>query len=86
MMHSRQPERCEHTGVAKSPIGDVTVCTDCNIVHLTLAHVTLRFTPESFRCLAELLRVSQGRLDHAFQAVEGAGAGTVESTIHPPLH
>jgi hypothetical protein len=86
-MHSDQHNsRCEHTGIASSTIGDVTVCTDCNIVHLTLSHVTLRFTPDAFRCLAELLGVAQGRLEQAFRSVEGTGANTHESPAHPPFH
>jgi hypothetical protein len=87
MMHkSQQHSHCQHTGIANSSIGDVSVCTDCNIVLLTLSHMTLRFTPEAFRCLAQLLNLSQGRLDQACQAAEGAGAQTPPSVIHPPLH
>ena len=86
MKQSPHNPRCEHTGIAHSSIGAVTVCNDRNIVHLSLSHVTLRLTPEAFRNLGELLRNSQGQLEQAFHAVEGSGANIGETIPHPPLH
>ena len=70
-MHSdKHTSGCTHVGIAHNTVGDVSVCNECSIVHLTLSHVTVRLTPDAFRSLSELVKVSQQRLDKAEQAVQ----------------
>ncbi len=81
-MHSDHAAGCKHTGIAHNTVGDVSICAECNIVHLTLSHMTLRLTPEAFRSLSDLVSLSQFRLEKAQQSVKprqaakGQDAGT----------
>jgi hypothetical protein len=48
--------------VAQSPLGSVTICPDCGVVHLVVSHVTLRFTSDAFGALEQLVTQAQARL------------------------
>lgn len=86
-MHPGQEgSACQHTGIARNNVGEVAICVDCNIVHLTLQHMTLRLSPEAFRSLSQLLAAAQGRLDEAWQARQGQGAGGAERPAQPLVH
>ena len=69
-MHSDHAAGCKHTGIAHNTVGDVSICAECNIVHLTMSHMTLRLTPEAFRSLSDLVSLSQFRLEKAQQSVQ----------------
>ncbi len=71
MKYPSQSTSCKHVGVAHSDIGDVAICPDCGVVHVSLQYVSMRFAPEAFRSLAHMLGVAQDRIDsfgHALQA------------------
>lgn len=68
-MHTDHAAGCKHTGIAHNSVGDVSICAECNIVHLTMSHMTLRLTPEAFRSLSDLVSLSQFRLEKAQQSV-----------------
>ena len=74
-MHSdKHTSGCTHVGIAHNTIGDVTVCNECSVVHLTLSHTTLRLSPDAFRSLSELVTLSQQRLDKAEQSTTAVEA------------
>ena len=64
-MKNASPEHCQHISIARNDAGRITICPDCNVVHVDLDYMTLRFTPETFRGIAELLASAQARLDRA---------------------
>jgi hypothetical protein len=53
---------CHLAVAARSGIGMVSQCAGCGCVHLTLAHVTVRLTPEALVELSQLLAVAQRRV------------------------
>ena len=79
-------EPCHQMAIADSRVGQVTLCSACGQVHLGLSNVALRFSPEAFRALAELLATAQFRLDYIDQAGQAA-AVVIDAARHgPKLH
>ncbi|MES2316605.1 MAG: hypothetical protein V4631_03850 [Pseudomonadota bacterium] len=77
---------CHQLEIADNSVGHVTLCAGCGQVHLSLAHVTLRFTPEAFRAMAQLAITAQVRLEHVGQAGTAAAA-VIDAARHGPnLH
>lgn len=79
-------EPCHQVAIADSKVGQVTLCAGCGNVHLGLSNVALRFSPEAFRALAELLETAQFRLDYADQAGQAAAAAIDAARSGPKLH
>jgi hypothetical protein len=80
---------CQHLAIADSNIGQVSICPDCSVLHVALSHVSLRFTPDAFRALAEMVGAAQARLDHVAQSRAAAAASAViDEARHggPKLH
>jgi hypothetical protein len=69
---------CRHLTVAESPIGKVSMCPECAVIHLAIAHVTLRLTPDVFNALEQMLRQARALLDPA--ALTEARVPVVAST------
>lgn len=67
--------------LAQNDIGAVSVCA-CGVFTLTLQYLSLRFEPEAFRSLLELLLQAQARVDR--QAGPAAGDGDPAAPA-PPL-
>ena len=84
-MKTESPERCQHIAIAHSSSGNITICPECNVVHVAMDHVTLRFTPEVFRGISRMFASAQARLDHA-SAASGAAAVVVAASGGPNLH
>lgn len=53
---------CQHTMLARSPVGHVSVCPDCGVVHLSMDCVSVRLEVNAFLALAEMLSQAQKRL------------------------
>lgn len=70
---------CTHVGIAHNTVGEVSVCHECSIVHLTLSHMTIRLTPEAFRSMASLVALSQKRLDRAQQSANASAEAQLAS-------
>lgn len=81
---SQQP--CNHLTISENPVGDVTICPDCNVLHLTLSHVSLRFTPDAFRAFNELVGAAQARLDQVAQTSAAAAAVLDDKRHMAKLH
>ena len=81
-----QDPPCQHLAIADSNIGHVSICPDCSVLHLSLSHVSLRFTPEAFRALAEMVNAAQSRLSHVAQASAAAAAAIDDARHGPKLH
>lgn len=74
--------KCECDQLAKSPVGQVTVCMDCKQVHLTLQYLTVRFEPETFRMLAAMVTEAQQCLDSFGQGVPVSPISIAASKLH----
>ncbi|MDP1977194.1 hypothetical protein [Undibacterium sp.] len=59
MKHQPSANSCQHLGLASSKVGEVMICPECGVVHLSLNHVSLRFDVEAFRVLAYMLAEAQ---------------------------
>jgi hypothetical protein len=83
---SNSVEPCQHMTVADSNIGHVSICPDCSVLHLSLSHVSLRFTPEAFRALAEMVGAAQARMEQVSRSSAAAAAVIDEARNGPKLH
>lgn len=59
MEHSPTSPGCQHALLARSPVGHVSVCSDCGVVHLSLDCVSVRLEMTAFLALAEMLSTAQ---------------------------
>lgn len=69
MEHSPTSSSCQHALLARSPVGHVSVCPDCGVVHLSMDCVSVRLEVNAFLALAEMLSQARKRL-HGMQAHE----------------
>ena len=46
---------CPTHGLAESPVGSVTLCPGCGVIHVTLNYVTVRLEPGAFDELTRML-------------------------------
>jgi hypothetical protein len=53
---------CSPEPLARGGVGSVEFCRDCQVLHVTLGAVSLRFTPAGFTELCLLLGVALRRL------------------------
>lgn len=63
MTTSALESTCQHQQIGISPLGNVTFCPHCAVVHVAIGHVSLRFTSEAFRDLRDLVSRAQAKLD-----------------------
>jgi len=82
----KRHQPCQHLAISESAIGDVSICPDCNVLHLSLSHVSLRFTPDAFRALTELIGAAQARLDQVARTSAAAAAVLDEKRPAAKLH
>lgn len=66
-MKSSQSTSCRHVGLAHSHVGDVSMCPDCGVVHVSLQYFSMRLDLEAFRALAQMLGVAQTRIERSAQ-------------------
>jgi hypothetical protein len=70
MKRSHQASPCQHVEIAHSNVGEVMICADCNVVHISLQHMSLRFEVEAFRSLAYMLGNAQMKINHLNQTMQ----------------
>jgi len=63
MAQSPPSSSCQHTLLAQSPVGHVSACSDCGVVHLSLYCVTVRLELSAFVALTEMLSQAHKRLN-----------------------
>ena len=54
--------RCQHTLLARSPVGHVSICPDCAVVQLSLDCLSVCLERTVFLALAEMLSAARQRL------------------------
>lgn len=62
-IHHSKP--CQHIEIAQSKLGDVHICSDCGVVHLSLQSISMRFDVEAFKVISTMLSVAQHIIEHA---------------------
>lgn len=67
MQHSSQSNPCKHVGLAHSRVGEVSMCPDCGVVHISLQYFSVRFDLEAFRALTQMLTTAQARIERSAQ-------------------
>lgn len=77
---SEAESTCQHMLLAQSPLGAVSLCPECGVLHLAIHNLSLRFKPSAFAELARLLNSAQAHLPAAEQGVMPEGAASV--SIH----
>ena len=81
MEYSPSSSSCQHALLARSPLGHVTVCPDCAVVHLSLNCVSVRLEVEAFAALAEMLNRAQECL-HGNRPAQGLGHRGQACAVH----
>ncbi len=81
MEHSPTSPNCQHAMLARSPVGHVSVCPDCGVVHLSMDCVSIRLEVSAFVALAAMLSQAQQRL-HSVQPHEGQGHPESAHVVH----
>ena len=81
MEYSPSSSSCQHALLARSPLGHVTVCPDCAVVHLSLNCVSVRLEVEAFAALAEMLNRAQECL-HGNRPAQSLGHGGQACAVH----
>ncbi len=61
---------CQHIELSRNAIGNVQICPECGVVHLTVQSMTVRLTPDAFETLAELTRHAYLRLNTDARVLE----------------
>ena len=90
MKHQPQSNSCQHLALASSKVGEVMICPECGVVHLSLNHVSLRFDVEAFRTLAYMLAEAQLNIE-SFDArlqkhQEAVNATSFDSPLGKKMH
>lgn len=81
MEHSPTSSSCQHALLARSPVGHVSVCPDCGVVHLSMDCVSVRLDVNAFMALAEMLSQAQKRL-HSMRPHEGHACQESTNAVH----
>jgi hypothetical protein len=81
MGHTFTSPTCQHAMLARSPVGHVSVCPECRVVHLSMDCVSVRLEVNAFLALAEMLSQAQQRL-HSVQPHEGHAHPESAHVVH----
>ena len=85
MPPSHTPGPCSQAVLARSPLGQVAVCPDCGVVHLSLQCLSIRLEPGAFEALALMVAQAQQRLGPAAapaQPTREAVSGAPTAPLH----
>ncbi|PRD65920.1 hypothetical protein C6P64_07425 [Malikia granosa] len=62
MKNTDMSQACQHALLSRSPVGQVSVCPDCGVVHLSLDCLSVRLEEKAFQALAVMVMQAQQRL------------------------
>jgi hypothetical protein len=63
MSSAKTSQPCRHIELVRSPVAEVAMCPDCQVVHITLQHVTVRLTSDAFQELVWSLGKAQAIIE-----------------------
>jgi hypothetical protein len=81
MAHSPTSSSCPHTSLARSNVGNVSICLDCEVVHLSMDRVSVRLDVNTFQALTEMLLQAHKRLQ-SMQPREGHACHESPRAVH----
>jgi hypothetical protein len=81
MKHPAALPACQHALLARSPVGHVSVCPDCGVVHLSLDCLSVRLEKTAFMALTDMLLQAQKRL-HSARPCKDLGSSGQEALVH----
>jgi hypothetical protein len=84
---SNSGSACQHLNIANSKIGEIMICPDCGVVHLSLQSISIRLNLDAFSELAKMVKQAKATLDQAqkFASVQtepSATSAQVEEQMH----
>ncbi len=82
---SPSPSLCQHVCIAHSRAGDVAICPDCGVVHVSLQYMTLRFDRPGFTALQQLLNTAAHELQKHMPKTDVAGDAAGGVGLAPDL-
>jgi hypothetical protein len=56
---------CQHVSIANSKIGEIMICPECGVVHLSLQSISLRLDLTAFAELSKMVAQAQTTIEHA---------------------
>jgi hypothetical protein len=56
---------CQHLSIANSKIGEIMICPECGVIHLSLQSFSMRLELEAFAELAKMVSQAKATLDQA---------------------
>ncbi|MBC3833267.1 hypothetical protein H8K33_17285 [Undibacterium amnicola] len=56
---------CQHLSIANSKIGEIMICPECGVVHLSLQSISLRLDLTAFAELSKMVAQAQTTIEHA---------------------
>lgn len=62
---SNSGSTCQHLNIANSKIGEIMICPDCGVVHLSLQSISIRLDFDAFSELAKMVKQAKATLDQA---------------------
>jgi hypothetical protein len=65
MKSSKTQSACQHLNIANSQIGEVMICPDCGVVHVSMQSVSMRFELSAFAELAKMITQAQVTIEQA---------------------
>jgi carbonic anhydrase len=59
---------CKHVEIATSALGEVVICPDCGVVHVSMQSVSMRFDMDAFQVLSQMMSKAQAVIEQAKRA------------------
>ncbi len=56
---------CQHLSIANSKIGEIMICPECGVVHLSLQSISMRLDLDAFSELAKMVRQAKATIEQA---------------------
>ncbi|MBC3806847.1 hypothetical protein H8K52_05730 [Undibacterium seohonense] len=65
MTTSKNNKPCQHLSIAHSKIGEVMICPECGVVHLSLQSISMRLDLNAFAELSKMITQAQTTIEQA---------------------
>lgn len=86
---SNSGSTCQHLNIANSKIGDIMICPECGVVHLSLQSISVRLDLDAFSELAKMVKQAKATLDQAQKfatdQIEQATSDQAKEQMHEVL-
>lgn len=73
---------CHQVSIANSKLGEVIICPECGVVHLSLQSISIRLDVDAFADLAQMVTQAQTIIEHAKQVSQDQRIHETPHNIH----